>query len=128
MSHMVKKHLLFICTANVCRSPTAASLFQNSETFEAKSAGTHIVSGHPEAVLVDEKLISWADEIFVMSEKEDHHLSYLKSHFSLHNKKIHILDIPNIYDTSFPEQKEKLIRILCHKLSSYLPPSCEYAL
>ena len=117
---MVKKHLLFICTANVCRSPTAASLFQNSDTFEAKSAGTHLVSGYENAILVDKNMIDWADEIFVMSEKEDHHLSYLKSHFSLHNKKMHILDIPNVYNTSIPQEKTELVRIPRHKLSSYL--------
>jgi len=125
---MVKKHLLFICTANVCRSPTAASLFHNSQSYEAKSAGTHLVPGYENAILVDKNMIDWADEIFVMSEKEDHHLSYLKSHFSLHNKKMHILDIPNVYDTSITQEKTELIHILRHKLSPYLLSSCEYAL
>lgn len=117
----MKKHLLFICTANVCRSKTAASLFEKSDIYEAKSAGVHLENGFPESKLVTQEMINWADEIIVMSEQEDHHMSFLREHFSLQNKKTLILGIPNIYDTFIPAQKSALVEMLKDKLSTYLP-------
>jgi predicted protein tyrosine phosphatase len=34
-----REHILFICTANVDRSPTAEDLYQADERFEVRSAG-----------------------------------------------------------------------------------------
>ena len=78
----MKRHLLFICSGNVNRSPTAESLFSNSRFYEAKSAGTdqHAV------VRVSQDLIAWADVVFVMSEKEDGHLTFIQNNFSIKGK------------------------------------------
>lgn len=61
----VALHVLFVCTGNICRSPTAERLaaaysarFQVPD-FSASSAGTRAVIGHPiqsDAALVLEKL------------------------------------------------------------------------
>jgi protein-tyrosine phosphatase len=61
----VALHVLFVCTGNICRSPTAERLaalysarFQIPD-FRASSAGTRAVIGHPihrDAALVVEKL------------------------------------------------------------------------
>jgi protein-tyrosine phosphatase len=46
-------HILFVCTGNVCRSPTAERLAiasaaqSHCRDFIASSAGTHAVKGHP---------------------------------------------------------------------------------
>jgi protein-tyrosine phosphatase len=46
-------HVLFICTGNICRSPTAERLaiaqsaLLGIPDFNASSAGTHAVTGHP---------------------------------------------------------------------------------
>src|SRR3954468_20311151 len=46
-------HVLFVCTGNICRSPTAERLAlaysagSNFENFTASSAGTRAVTGHP---------------------------------------------------------------------------------
>jgi predicted protein tyrosine phosphatase/diadenosine tetraphosphate (Ap4A) HIT family hydrolase len=122
----IKTHLLFICTANVCRSPLAAAMFNNSPVYEAKSAGTHIQNEYHDSVSVNQELIDWADEILVMSESEDHHLSYLKENFSIVDKKITVLDIPNIFDVSIPQQKEELTKILKEKLGTYLNDTIKY--
>ena len=116
----MKKHLLFICTANLCRSPLAASLFDNSEIYEAKSAGTDVKPEYINSVQINQELLDWADEIFVMSEKEDHHLSYIKENFVLNNKKVTVLDISNVYNTAVTEERDFIIKILKDKLSSYL--------
>lgn len=109
---MEKQHLLFICSNNVYRSPTAEDLFGNSEKYKAKSAGTNPMA----AVRVAQDLIDWADTIFVMSEKDDGHLTFLKNNFNVKNKKIYDLDIPDIYQRNDPE----LIKLLKTKLKSYL--------
>jgi predicted protein tyrosine phosphatase len=107
------KHLLFICTGNVNRSPTAESLFLNSRFYEAKSAGTD----QNAAVKVSQDLIDWADVVFVMSEKEDGHLTFLENNFSLRNKPAYDLEIPDDYDTNDPE----LICLLREKIERFIP-------
>jgi predicted protein tyrosine phosphatase len=37
---MYREHLLFVCSRNQWRSPTAAALFADSDRYVAKSAGT----------------------------------------------------------------------------------------
>jgi len=58
-------HVLFVCTGNICRSPTAERLAtaysaeHGIPDFTASSAGTHAVIGHPihpDAAVVLEKL------------------------------------------------------------------------
>ena len=56
------KHLLFICSGAIDRSPCAASLFKNSKNYEAKFAGVGSLTETP----VTKELITWADKIFVM--------------------------------------------------------------
>lgn len=85
-------NLLFICSRNQWRSPTAEKIFQGYDGHQAKSAGTS-----PSArVRVNEKHILWAEVIFVMERK---HLEILKERFDdvLSDKKIHVLQIPDEY-------------------------------
>lgn len=106
----MKKKLLFICSGNLDRSPTAEKLFRNSEIYEAKSAGTH-----PDAIIkVSQNLIDWADVVFVMSEREDGHLTFLKQNFNIKEKKIFDLDISDVYDRDDPE----LIKLIADKLET----------
>ena len=56
------KRVLFICSQNRLRSPTAEQVFSNRPGFEVASAGVN-----PEAAaLVSPELLEWADVIFVM--------------------------------------------------------------
>ena len=107
----MKKNLLFVCSANLNRSPTAETLFKNSNGYRAKSAG--IFGGINR---VSQDLIDWSDVIFVMSEKEEGHLTFLKKNFNLEGKKSYDLDIPDIYS----EGNLELIDALKEKLSHYL--------
>ena len=106
--------LLFICTSNMTRSPTCEDILRGSTLYETKSAGTA-----PHAVVrVTQEMIDWADTVFVMSERTDKHLTYLKEHFELGNKEVIDLDFPDfIYDT---RGEPKLVAALREKLAQYL--------
>jgi predicted protein tyrosine phosphatase len=108
----MKRHLLFICSGNVNRSPTAESLFLNSRFYESKSAGTN----QHAVVRVSQGLIDWADVVFVMSEKEDGHLTFIKNNFGVKDKLVCDLDVPDNYDTGDPE----LIRLLREKIAEFM--------
>ena len=108
----MKRHLLFVCSGNVNRSPTAEFLFLNSRFYEAKSAGTD-----PNAVArITQDLIDWADLVVVMSEKEDRHLTFVKNNFSVKSKPVCDLDIPDNYDRDDPE----LITLLRRKMEELI--------
>lgn len=103
---MKKKHLLFVCSSNLDRSPAAESLFENSLNYEAKSAGLY---PHAEIVL-SKKLIDWSDIIFVMNETKENHKTLLLENFpEAENKEIIVLGISNDYCRNDPELKRRLI-------------------
>lgn len=109
----MKEKLLFVCSANMMRSPTAEDLFKDSLLYEAKSAGILPMS----VVRITQSHIDWADRIFPMSEKEDGHLTYIKKHFNIEGKAVEVLNIPNIY----PQRgNQKLVRVLRKKLKQFL--------
>jgi len=101
--------VLFVCTANQQRSPTAEEIFQKE--YETKSAGVD-----PGArVVLTKALLLWADIIFVM---EDWHKKEITSQFpkeSLH-KKIIVLDISDRYTY----MDANLITLLREKVKTYI--------
>jgi predicted protein tyrosine phosphatase len=110
---MHKTKLLFVCTGNRDRSPTAEELFRISSEYEARSAGT----GTFAVQKVTQELIDWADKIFVMSEIEDRHLTFLETHFKLKGKTVIDLDVPDRYERG----SQELITLLAARLSQHLP-------
>ena len=102
----MKKHLLFICTSAMDRSPCAAELFKNSKKYEAKFAG---ISPGSE-VLLNGGAIVWADTIFTM---EASHQRYVLEHFSKEiksgKKEVLLLDISNDFKRYDKELKELLV-------------------
>jgi len=103
--------LLFICSKNQWRSPTAELLFKNHAIHQARSAGT----SEKARIKVNEKLVDWADVVFVMERR---HKELLKQRFSVAvaGKQLIMLDIPDEY----PFGDEELIEILKEKLAGYL--------
>src|SRR5271165_1828534 len=69
-----RTRLLFVCSGNRDRSPTAEALFHDSPEYEARSAGTLLCATRK----VTQQMLDWADVVFVMSEREAGHVSYLK--------------------------------------------------
>ncbi|MBD3253382.1 phosphotyrosine protein phosphatase [Candidatus Pacearchaeota archaeon] len=101
--------LLFVCTENLNRSPTAAELFKKNKKHKAKSAGISITAENN----VSNELIKWADKIFVM---EKVHKKFITDKVPDAENKIEVLWVPDVY----PKNDPKLIEILKKKLKNYL--------
>ncbi|MGZ3776301.1 MAG: low molecular weight protein tyrosine phosphatase family protein [Mucilaginibacter sp.] len=102
-------NLLFICSKNQWRSPTAELLFKDHPLHSARSAGT----SDKARIKVNQKLIDWADVIFFMERR---HRDIVKQHFSLVGKSFIILDIEDNYQFG----DEELIAVLKVSLPDYL--------
>jgi predicted protein tyrosine phosphatase len=99
----MKQNVLFICSRNQWRSPTAEQVYRKHPLLAVRSAGTS-----PNArrkVSADD--IGWAAFILVMEEK---HKSRLKAEFGrlLEGRRIHVLDIPDEYKYMDPELVEQI--------------------
>jgi len=88
---MNTNNLLFICSRNQWRSPTAENVY-SKKGFSARSAGTSPNAKHT----VSAKDIQWASHIFVMEKK---HKQRLTAKFArlVEYKKVIVLDIPDEY-------------------------------
>lgn len=86
-------NLLFICSRNKRRSLTAETIYKNSNEHFVRSAGTE----ESARIQVNEKMLHWADVIFVMEKRHKEKLS-LKFDAILNSKEIIILDIPDEYE------------------------------
>lgn len=104
-------NVLFICSRNKWRSKTAETIFKNIQIHDVKSAGT----AGSATIRVNEKMLLWADIIFVMEKK---HKEYLKEKFNAVtiNDKIIVLEIPDDYQYMDPE----LIDLIKTSVSPYL--------
>jgi predicted protein tyrosine phosphatase len=107
-------HCLFVCYANVDRSPTAETVCrriaaENGLDIEARSAGTSHGANRP----VTKKMADLADKIFVM---ERGMVSEMVEKYGQNPAKVICLDIPDIYERDEPE----LVRTLEQKLYEYL--------
>ncbi|WP_440974657.1 low molecular weight protein tyrosine phosphatase family protein [Pseudomonas koreensis] len=106
-------NLLFVCSRNQWRSPTAEAIWRRRPGFEARSAGTSPNARKP----IGPADIRWADVIFVMERK---HLNRLQAEYArlLEHKPIHTLDIPDDYRFMDLE----LVDILEDAVKPYLAP------
>ncbi|RYG91653.1 MAG: phosphotyrosine protein phosphatase [Alphaproteobacteria bacterium] len=97
------RNVLFICSRNRLRSPTAEQVFAGREGIETDSAG---LAPDAETVLTSDQ-VHWADVIFVM---EKSHRSKLTQRFQgeLKGKRVVCLDIPDNYEFMQPELVELL--------------------
>jgi len=108
------KRVLFICSQNRLRSPTAEQVFASREGVEVASAG---LNNDAENVLTPE-LLDWADLIFVMEKAHRNRLGK-KFRAHLNGKRVVCLDIPDEYDFMDPV----LVALLKAKVPRYLPDS-----
>lgn len=105
-------NVLFLCSKNRLRSPTAEQVFAQWPGVETASAG---ISNDADN-LVSSELLAWAELIFVM---ERVHRRKLAARFQPHlvNKRIICLDIPDEYDY----MDEALVALLQAKVPRHLP-------
>jgi len=104
-------HVLFVCTLNISRSPTAERAFASYPGIETRSAGTSDEANQP----LTSELVRWAHLIVVM---EPRHRDHVQSAFAedLGERELVCLDIPDIYFFEDPE----LLEILNEKVPSIL--------
>jgi len=106
------KRLLFLCSQNKLRSPTAEAVFADWPGVEADSAGLN----NDAEVTLSEEQIAWADVILVM---EKTHRNRLNRKFgkALGGKKIVVLNIPDDY--AFMDSE--LVALLQRRCAPHLP-------
>lgn len=105
------KHILFLCSRNRLRSPTAEAIFVNHPGVAVDSAGLN-----PDAdVPLSSEQIQWADTILVM---EKAHRSRLNQKYRslLKGKRVAVLNIPDQYDF----MDAALIDLLTQRCAPYL--------
>jgi predicted protein tyrosine phosphatase len=106
------RNVLFICSQNRLRSPTAEQIFASYPGIECTSAGLNHDAENP----VTGELVEWADLVFVM---EKAHRNKLTSKFKKHitDQRLICLDIPDEYEFMDPV----LIKLLKAKVTRHLP-------
>lgn len=103
--------VLFVCSQNRLRSPTAEDVFARWEGVETASAGTD-----PQALApLDAEAIAGADILFVM---ERAHRNRVMKKFSkdVRHKRLVVLDIPDAFDFMDPV----LVGLLVRKVGPHL--------
>jgi predicted protein tyrosine phosphatase len=106
------KNVLFVCSQNRLRSPTAEQVFSVREDIEVASAGLDDKCGNP----VTPELLEWADLVFVMERAHRNKLSKRFKPF-LRTSRVICLDIPDDYDFMAAD----LIRLLEARVPQFLP-------
>jgi predicted protein tyrosine phosphatase len=98
-----KRNILFVCSKNQWRSPTAETLYRKQPGLSVRSAGTSASARRH----LNADDVQWADVIFVM---EDKHLSRMRAEHGhlLTDKSVYVLDIPDEYKYMAPELVELL--------------------
>jgi predicted protein tyrosine phosphatase len=106
------KNILFVCSQNRLRSPTAEQVFSRRPDLEVASAGTNNDAENP----LSGELVEWADVIVVM---EKQHRTKVQKRFRalLQGKRIICLDITDDYQFMDPA----LVKLLQTRLARYLP-------
>ncbi len=106
------KRILFLCSQNKLRSPTAEAVFAVHPGVEVDSAGLN----NDAEVRLSEEQVRWADLILVM---EKAHRDRLNRKFgkALAGKRIAVLNIPDDYDYMDP----MLVELLKARCEAYLP-------
>lgn len=91
-------NVLFLCSKNQWRSPTAERVFRRIDGLSVRSAGTASSARRVVSALD----VAWADVIFAMETK---HLERLRADFrqALRDKVVHVLEIPDDYRFMDPE-------------------------
>ncbi|TCK31293.1 putative protein tyrosine phosphatase [Ancylobacter aquaticus] len=103
--------LLFVCSRNKLRSPTAEQVFAGRDGLDVASAGTNRDAETP----LTAELVAWADIVFVM---EKAHREKLQARYraALKDKRLVCLDIPDRFAFMAPA----LVRLLERKVMPLL--------
>ncbi len=107
--------VLFVCSMNQWRSPTAEQLYRLDPRLEVRSAGTR--SGAKRRV--SEADLGWADVVFAMDRGHKNWIAAQFRHLEL--PRIVVLDIPDVYRYMDPLLQDALRASIDPELASMLP-------
>ena len=94
--------ILFVCNANLNRSPTFEKWFKKHKPeYEVRSAG--IYYGYPHKL--NKELFEWADDVYIMDLEQ---AIFIDEHFPKYRLKYEIIGISDQYDPDDPN----LIRLI----------------
>lgn len=104
-------NVLFLCSKNQWRSPTAERVFRDVDGLSVRSAGTNQSARR----VVSVRDIAWAEVIFVMEQK---HLDRLREAFrdEVRTKVVHVLEIADDYRF----MDKELVEILDERVGAVL--------
>lgn len=88
---MNRLNVLFVCSKNKWRSPTAETIYRNDKRLNVRSVGTNASATKH----ISKKDIYWADLILVMENK--HKKRILSKYCDFDLPQIIVLDIPDEY-------------------------------
>ena len=108
-------NILFVCSRNQWRSPTAEQVWRRHPRLNVRSAGTSPSARHP----VSLQDLQWADVVFAMEEKHKQRL-LAQYRQAMGGKTIYVLDIPDNYRYMDPELVEELERSVAALLGDVL--------
>ena len=112
--------IVFVCTQNKLRSPTAETIFRDHPGWEVASAGTDRTAETP----LTRDLLEWADVAACMQKQ---HRDWIRGKIkgALSDDKILILGIPDDYEYMDPELVALLTRLVPGRLDGLEPQPTE---
>jgi len=102
--------VLFVCSANVDRSPTAEKIYADHPGWEVKSAGVSLYARTP----VSAELVEWSDVIFTMEDYQRQRIMYKFADIA--DKTVVSLHIPD----KFVYMSPLLVEIIKEKVDKWL--------
>lgn len=109
-----RERILFVCTANLDRSPTAHDLYADDPRYDVRSAGVAPFAAIP----LTRELLLWADRVFVMNEREDQHRTLIRIRFPDVDRPVTDLAVRDLWHRGHPE----LVALLLRRLRPHLGP------
>ena len=107
------RRVLFVCSQNRLRSPTAEAVFRDDPGLEVRSAGTDADAPVP----VTRELLEWADVVLVMERRHRNRIhARFRDLYAV--KPVRCLYIPDEYDFMDPE----LVRLLRERVPPLVDP------
>jgi predicted protein tyrosine phosphatase len=106
------RRILFVCSQNKLRSPTAEAIFASHPQVEVDSAGLN----HDAVVPLSPEQVQWADLIVVMEKAHRNKLTK-KFRKDLSGKRVVVLNIPDNYEYMEPA----LVELIKRRCAPFIP-------
>ena len=97
--------VLFVCTANVARSPMAAEIFRELAGRDAPHTARAVGTASWAVRRLTTQDLAWADVVAVM---EAQHLAEIRRHWPDHVRKVRVLEVLDDYDPGEPALRDLL--------------------